>query len=164
MPASAALTRNGASKIRVTPASAPPMVHTMVDTRRTLMPNSRPVSAFSADARMASPNRVRPKNSAKITITSGTTITTNSSAPSDAEVIGDLPAELLSGELRGQGERPRPGHVRQLNGRENGQLGHPQGGDEQHQARRVEQPPHHQQLGDHCENGRGPDRQEKASQ
>ena len=81
VPASAALTRNGANRMSVTPASAPPMVHTMVDTRRTLMPNSRPVSALSAEARMANPNRVRPKNNARTAITSGTMITTMSSRP-----------------------------------------------------------------------------------
>ena len=81
VPASAALTRNGASRMSVTPASAPPMVHTMVDTRRTLMPNSLPVSAFSAAARMANPYRVRPRNSAKAAMTSGTMITTMSSRP-----------------------------------------------------------------------------------
>ena len=70
---------SGAIKIAVAAANAPLIAHTMVETRRGEVPNTRAVSGLLAEARTASPNRVRVKNNPRAAIKTGTTSNTVSS-------------------------------------------------------------------------------------
>ena len=77
VPAWAALTPwRGASRMAVAAAKAPETVHTTVEVRRGDIPYRRAVSGLEAEARTASPKRVRAMNQARAAIRTGTTIST----------------------------------------------------------------------------------------
>ena len=69
----------GARKMAVAAANAPEMVHTIVEVRRGEVPYTRAVSALEAEARTASPKRVREMNQARAAISTGITASTTSS-------------------------------------------------------------------------------------
>ena len=73
---------DGAFRMTASVERPPAIIHTIVDSRRIGMPNSSARSAFSADARTATPASVRSRNQLRARMTSGTVrmITASSSA------------------------------------------------------------------------------------
>ncbi len=145
---------SGATRIAVRPANAPAIVQTVVDVRFTLMPYTRAVSAFEADARTASPNGVFVMNVPSARIAAGATVRTRiSRGRTTSEPVG------CHWPVNGKRKRAAAFDVGQRDPKEQQQLRHADRRDQQHEARAVEQPPHDRQLDHHADHRARHDRE-----